>query len=155
MAYITQTDLELRLSAPKVLAIYDDDGTGINTAAVQAVCTAASQLVDGTIARSYKGTMPMPSAPPVLCKEAALLYGMALSIERHPESAARYGDEYLTRMRREADRLCERIASGLVVLTDAQPALTPGPNLTGGLVFADGPRLIGTNPDGTSNTGDF
>jgi phage gp36-like protein len=155
MAYLTQADLEARMGVPKVLALYDDTNSGsVNTTALGVILQTASDLVDGTIARSYTGTFPMASPQPVLVKEAAMLYAQALSIERKPELISRDDDSFPMKLRKQADTLCERIASGLSRLVDAPPP-TAGVNLTGGLVFIDGPRLISTNPDGTSNMGDL
>lgn len=153
MAYLTQTDLENRLGVPRVLALYDDDNTGtINQAAMDAVVQTASDLVDGTIARSYTGTFPMASPPPALAKEAAVLYAMALSFERKPEFALRLEDSYLTRLRTQADKLCERIATGLAKLVDAPPPVASSV-VTGGVVQTS--TTMFTVVDGSSSFGDF
>ena len=153
MAYLTQTDLENRLSRAKVLAIYDDENDGtVNQAALDAVLQTASDLVDATIARSYTGTFPMATPPPVLAKEAAILYAQALSIERAPEFLAQYGDKHLFAMRGEADKLCERIATGLAKMIDAPPPVASSV-ITGGVVQTSATMF--TVVDGSSSTGDF
>lgn len=153
MAYLTQTDLENRLSRAKVLAIYDDDNDGVvNQAALDAVLQTASDLVDGTIARSYTGTFPMASPPPVLAKEAAVLYAMALSIERAPEFLAQYGDKYLFAMRDQADKLCERIATAMTKMVDAPPPVASSV-ISGGIVQSS--TTMFTVVNGSSSTGDF
>lgn len=153
MAHLTQADLENRLGAPRVLAVYDDTNSGVvNAVALAAVLQTASDLVDGTIARSYTGTFPMASPPPTLAKEAATLYAMALTLERRPELGLRLEDNYLDKLRKAADTLCERIATGLSKLVDAPPP-TATIALTGGVVTTTSPML--TVVDGVSNTGDF
>ena len=95
MAYLTQTDLENHFGAQRVLTLYDDDNSGtVNATALAAILATASDLTDGTIARSYTGTFPMASPQPVLCKEAATLYAMVLSLSK-PEFAMRL-DESLS-----------------------------------------------------------
>ena len=153
MAYLTQTDLENRLGAPRVLALYDDDNSGtVNATALAAVLATASDLVDGTIARSYTGTFPMASPQPALVKEAATLYAMALSFERKPEFSLRLDESYLDKIRKGADTLCERIATGLAKMVDAPPP-TASAVLTGGVVSTFTPQMTVIN--GASNTGDF
>lgn len=153
MAYLDQTDLENAMTAPRVLALYDDDDSGtVNADALASVLQRASDLVDGHIARSYTGTFPMPSPQPVLCKEAALLYAQALTIERGGEYGARYGEKHTLDMRKEAEKMCEKIATGLLKLVDAPPPAATSV-LTGGLVTTYTPQL--NVVDGVSNTGDF
>ena len=153
MAYLAQVDLEHRMTAQRVLALYDDENTGtVNAAALAAVLQEASNLVDGHIARSYTGTFPMPSPPPVLCKSAATLYAIAMSVERDHAYVAKYGEKHTLDMRKEAEKMCEKIAAGLLKLVDAPPP-TAGTTLTGGLVISSGPQL--TAVDGVSNTGDY
>jgi len=153
MAYLTQTDLENRLSRAKVLAIYDDENDGtVNQAALDAVLQTASDLVDATIARSFNGTLPVTGATPVMMKEAAVLYAMALSIERAPEFLAQYGDKYLFAMRDKAEKICEELATNLKKMVDAPPP-TPGLNVSGGYTLSSVQQL--TVIDGLPNTGDF
>lgn len=153
MAYLTQTDLENRLGAQRVLTLYDDDNSGsVNTTALAAVLATASDLTDGTIARSYTGTFPMASLPPALAKEAATLYAMALSFERKPEFAMRLDESYLDKIRKAADTLCERIATGLTKLVDAPPPTASTPIL-GGIVTTFTPQVMVVN--GVPNTGDY
>lgn len=153
MAYLTEADLVAAMSRSRVLACYDDDNLGeINAAALAAVLTRASHLVDGIIARSYSGTFPLAAPPPVLAKEAALLFAQAMSIERCPEYGARFGEANTIKMREHATKLCEHIAIGLVKLVDAPPP-TATVALTGGLVVTTSPML--TVVDGVNNTGDF
>ena len=154
MAYLVEADLVAAMTRARVLACYDDSNDGIiDASALAAVLQRASDMVDGTVARSYSGPFPL-ATPNAQVKEAALLYAQAMSIERCPEYGARFGEANTLKMREYADKLCERIASGLVKLVDAPPP-TAGVSLRGGIVFTDGPRLISTNSDGTSNTGDF
>lgn len=153
MAYLTQTDLENRLGAQRVLTLYDDDNSGtVNATALAAILATASDLTDGTIARSYTGTFPMASPQPVLCKEAATLYAMVLSFERKPEFAMRLDESYLDKLRKAADTLCERIATGLAKLVDAPPPTASTPIL-GGIVTTFTPQVLVVN--GVPNTGDY
>lgn len=153
MAYLTQTDLESAMTPARVLAAFDDDNTGVvDPTALAAVLLRASNLVDGAIARSYKGTFPMASPPPALVKEAATLYAMALSIERIPEYGARYGEKHTLLMREAAEKLCERIATGMAKMVDAPPP-TASTVVSGGVVTTYSPQITVSN--GATSTGDY
>ena len=152
MAYLVEADLVAAMTRARVLACYDDSNDGIiDASALAAVLQRASDMVDGTVARSYTGTFPL-SPVPTLAKEAALLYAQAMSIERCPEYGARFGEANTLKMREHAAKLCEDIAVRIKVMVDAPPP-TPTVALTGGIVTSGGPMF--TVVDGVSNTGDY
>ena len=153
MAYLTQTNLENRLGVARVLALYDADNTGtINAAAMVEVWQTASDLVDATVARSFTGTLPVSGTAPVMMREAATLYAIALSFERKPGAARRLDETCPTRTRDRADKICEELATNLKKMVDAPPP-TPGLNVSGGYTLSSAQQL--TVIDGLPNTGDF
>ncbi len=154
MAYCTQTDLENRLGAARVLAIFDDDNTGnVNTTALNAILQTASDMADAIVARSYSGTYPIAD-PPAMLKEASLMFALAMAIERRPEYAAQYGDSYLFGMRKQAEELCKKVSVGLVQIID-KPQPTKNKVLRNPVHLSTKTKFIGLKEDGTPDSGDF
>ncbi len=151
MAYIQQSDLEALLSAPVVLAIYDDQNTGaVNQAVLNEILQLASSRVDSYLATVYAGPFPITQFPiPTMIKDAALAWARAFSFERHSEYVRQHGKT----PRKEAEDLCTRLTEAREYLTDylAQPQ----PSNTGGIVLNNGPRMLVDGIDGTYNSGDF
>lgn len=155
--YITQADIELRLSPRTVLAIFDDDNDGVADAdAVAAIIDDAEAHVDAALL----GFIDMPAINPAdrLIKRAALNFAIAFSFERHPEYVRSFGEEPRIHYKRAEDYL-DKIQAARRRLPDNNSDLTVAAGGTvknvGGIVTDSGPRTLVDDPDGTQNSGDF
>lgn len=155
MAYITATDLEVRIGRQAILAIYDDDNDGVVDAATLAdVCDQASARVDSYLATSYKGALPLSVDPhtgkyPSVVKQAAVEWARYMAFDRHPEYVRMYGTKPLE----EAKALSSALAKAEQYLPDN--SAEPAPRGTFGIVYAPGQRLLTDSPDGQRNGGDL
>jgi phage gp36-like protein len=152
MAYIAQVDLENRLSQSTILQLYDDGNGNVNTAAIAAVLQTASDMCDAEISGSYGGPWPAGTDPTTgkyaaMLREAATLYAIALSFERHPEYVRKFGDDNRARgMYERAAMLCTAIANGDKNIVEATPK--GGAIVRGGVVTNDAnPMVCGVGGD--------
>lgn len=155
---LVQADLENRLNAAVVLALFDD-GTGlVNTTALAACIDDGEQEMMSWLVNENQSfaSAPVDLAADPFYKTCALDFAIAFAIERHPEAAKQAGlgtkESYFAR----ASARAERVQAGRQRATDmAEP-----PANVGGPVFDGSPRMyipnssIGANP-GQSNAGDF
>lgn len=157
--YITQADLEARLSRASVLRAFDDGTGNLEASALALILQEASDLVDSKVSRGYGG--PWPASPDPLTgavakmvRSAALNYAVAMTLDRHPELLRQFGEvDRATSLRKLADQFCEDLATGARLLVESTPA--PTTTLRGGIVMGSGPRMTIDNADGTNNGGDF
>lgn len=89
------------------------------------------------------------SLTPQLIRHASLLWGRALSYERHPDYVRRYGDG----PRKAAEAYLNRLIGATRYFTDLLSGALPA-NI-GGAAVDGAHRLYVTSPDGRSNAGDF
>lgn len=153
MAYLTQTDLEIAIGAQAVATLFDNGSGAVDTAALDLVFSRAGAWVDAYLATVYRGPWPIPSPTPVMVKEAALTMAIGLSYDRRPEFVRQVFGEARRDYRKEAKDALKMFAEGNLTIVENSPAKSD--TITGGIVYASGPRLIVDSPDGTSNTGDF
>ncbi len=150
MAYIARFDLEVLLSRATVLALYDDGTGAVDERALSEILELASARLDGTIARNYRGALPVAQRPvPPLIRMGALLWARAMSYERHPEYVRLFGDA----PREEAEDFGEKLAEAKVFLLGLEGGA--GPVNVGGLTLAEGPRMLTSGVGGENNGGDF
>ena len=135
---ITQQDLADAITAPVIVAIFDDDSDGVpNATAIAAVIAQAEAEVFSYLVGHYP-TNPPPSSliTDPLLKRCALDFAIVFSYERHPEYTRTQGEtsRVESRFKRACDRM-KRIQSAM-----QQPAqtntTTPVANAT---VGASGP----------------
>lgn len=150
-AYFGQANLENFLGTATVLALFDDNNTGVvNTTALNDIAAQASARLDGKLARVYSGPFPIAQTPlPENIVHAALLYGKYFAYQRRPEYVKQYGDRPLKEANEFAQELCE--ATELMADYLGQPL----PQNVGTIVNNAGPRLIIDGTDGSYSGGDF
>lgn len=154
--YATQEDLESALSPATVLALYDDEGSGVvNETALRNTLARASRRVDSYLARVYVGPFPVTQTPvPAEIMDAALEFSIAFSFERHPEYVHTFGEAYRAGSRyKRACEMMDRICQGQQEIPDW--VLQPKPRNVGGIITFAGPRTIISDIDGRDNGGDF
>lgn len=151
--YITQSDLEAALPPQTLVQLTDDDGDGVaDSYVVSSIIEDAEAEVDGYLVGQYPTELGVDRLVKLSCKEIA----MAFLFRRHPEYVRSYGE------RERADSLYKRALERLDRIQNAEQSLPDivnedgiRPKNVGGIVSAGGPRLFVSNPDGTSNSGDF
>lgn len=160
--YITIDDIVNAVSADTVLAIYDDTNSGDIDSAdlvnrVDRVIKRAEAEVNSYLMRAYpKLTFPVVQNPlSDMLIQAALMFAIPYSFMRHPEYVRTYGDDARggAQAVQNARDFMERLCTGQQYLFDVP--VERKPSTVGGVTFSDGPRLMASNPDGTSNGGDF
>lgn len=154
---IVQADLENATSVATVAACFDDANTGtLNAGALAAVIDRGEQEVKSWLLSNYGPTLPPDGqlATDSFLKYAAIEYIVAHMFDRHPEYVrSNSKTSYESRFAR-ADQRMQRIASA----RQRPPVIAPtikAPANVGGTTTDDSHRIITSNNDGSSNSGDF
>jgi hypothetical protein len=156
--FVTQDELELAMVPGVFVQLFDDDGDGIvepESAAVAQILLFAHSQVTSYLPRIYDSTpSETPGAIPYLLKQAELDFAYCLGLDRRPELAKAYAEEAKRRWER-AQKLMDRVAASVqqIAPNDNPPEIVP--RNVGGIVTSYGSRIIISDSDGTSNTGDF
>ncbi len=150
--YIAQFDCENALSAQTIAQLYVDDATAgvLNVLALNQDIDLAEAEVDSWLigVRDVASLKRWDS----LLRACALDYFKSFAFARHPEYVRTYGESdrswKLYTLSRER---MERIQAATQQLTN-QPNLAMN---VGGIVRANGPRMMINSPDGTENGNGF
>ena len=125
MGYFTQTDLENALSAPTVLAIYDDDRDGVvDTVAIDACIAYGSAMCDSFLRKiaatqaggSTAATLPLTTVPDEV-KFAAVDFGVAYSMRRRRDITAAMGESTWMDFYNQAVEQMKRYVSAMQVVS--------------------------------------
>lgn len=168
-SYITAQDLVDSLSEPVYMAIYDDVATANRTTVdastgVGTVLGRSCAWIESWLPDIYKKMPPSTGAAgvpaggdliPRLMKDAQLQYAVILSYRRHPEYVKTYGATPGGKLMEELKELMARIQSGTQRISPNDTPPEPTPQNVGGVAVADGARIAMSNPDGSSNLGDW
>ncbi len=127
MPLVDQARLEAAIGTRRVQRLYDDDGNGvINAAALALTFQRADTNVYSFLAKEWDGPFPMPSPPPDIAVEAALLYAIGMSFSRKPEEPHYYGEKGNAGLVTAAEKLCkELVANTRRMVTNGQIAPEP------------------------------
>lgn len=164
--YVDQGDLENAITPRAVLEIYDDTKTRtINKTALDANIDRAESMVDSYLEPEQRvpladavlqpgSVQPVGVKKPVdrLVKNAALLFLIVYSYERHSEYAKVYG-KTIEKNTTAAEALCLRIQQGTQRLPDTNP--TAPPKNVGGFTFSDAHNMFIGECNGAPNSGDL
>lgn len=95
-AYLTQADLESRISQGMVLRLLDDDNDGVaDAAALDATLVAAERFVDGHVSRLYPmATILADAATLAHVRSLASAIAVHYAYQRRPEFGTREGTPY-------------------------------------------------------------
>lgn len=119
--YVSQTDLERRFGAERLVELTQDDTSldTVDTDVLAEVIADAEAMVDGYVGARY--SLPLSSPPAILTRLAAILTWYQLHERRHgaPENVAK---DYANAMRSLRD-----ISSGVLTLgTQPEPSVNAG-----------------------------
>lgn len=155
-SYISQTDLENRISAATVRELFDDnlDGTA-DAVPVQDVIDQAEAEVNSYLSRAYPDlTLPVVQSPmPKVLVTASLMFAVPFSFLRHPEYVRTFGENPRGQsMLDQAHAFMERLCSGKQFLFGVTAESKP--STVGGTFTDPGPR-IWQDANGVYTGGDF
>lgn len=149
MAYNDQSDLEDRMGADTIMAIYETGGNGeVNTKALNSVLNAAFAEVNSFFVRNYPKLLPVAADTdgtfPQTLKNAEFAFFYVFSRDRKSEYWNNSRDNERRDRIKEAYAMLERYAEGKQQLYDTPE---PKPDTVGGVVLNDGIQ-ISTDGDG-------
>ena len=152
--WLTQADIEVALSPQTLVQLTDDDRDGIADAGVIAfVIEEAEAEVEGFLV----GKVNLDElATDRLLRLCALEFCISFLFRRHPEYVHTFGEHHRTNSlyKRAVDRM-NRIQNADQQLPDLARYEAVKPRNVGGIVMDPGHRMFISNPDGSSNSGDF
>lgn len=150
LKYISKTDLENRLTAATVAAIFTEPSGTFNESALTAILEDAEAEVDSYLVGQYP--KPLPNDADRLLKKVALDFAVVFAFQRHPEYPRMYGDG-----RGNDDRLAQAHAAmaRVVEATQRLPDTSAKPANVGGSAYVTGPRMVIDGQTGENNGGDF
>jgi len=152
--YISQQDLESATSPETVLAIFEFGQSGVpDSVAVDDVIDRAETEVNSYLPNNY--TVPLPAAQTPTSKAIKMCvvdYAVCYMFEKHPEYARLYAKDNEARFNRAKARM-DRVVASVQRLYDLTKQ--PEPKNVGGITYDEGPRLLVTSANGSSNSGDL
>lgn len=152
--YITQLDVEHRLSAASVAYIFTDPGADtINAAALNGCIDDAEAEVESWLLGDIDITSESFNRVDRLLRRCAVDFFCCYAYERRPEYEKTFGEDPRggSRWKRATQRM-ERIQASLQKLPD-QPSVKPAN--VGGIIRDDSARTCITSADGTANGDGF
>jgi hypothetical protein len=152
--WLTQLDVENRLSASSVGYIFTDQGSNtLNVDALNACIDDAEAEVESWLLGDIDTTSTAFNRADRLIRRCAIDFFCVFAYERRPEYEKTFGEEPRTggRWKRAQERM-ERIQASLQKLPD-QPSVKPVNS--GGIIRDGGPRTCITSADGRQNGDGF
>lgn len=167
-AFITADDLIDAMSETTFMALFNDanveDVDDVKTSTpVKSVIFRAHAQVISFLPRVYTALPPESPAGvtsgsdsiPILLKDAELKWAMIYAYRRHKEYVKTYSAQPGGPSEKEALEAMERIADLVQQIASSDNPPTAKPGLPQSIVVDDSTRIIMSDPDGTSNQGDF
>lgn len=167
--WVTAKQLRLALGPVTYMAIFDDGRSkdvvvvDASDQVLQVLAESAADVASYLPALYTREQSPaqVPGSTSWLLTGAQLMYAKCLAWQRHPEYVKTYGAQPGGKLETQYREKMERIQSSIQQVAPGDGTATsgadpvPDPPNVGGVVRADDDRIIISDPDGTSNLGDF